>query len=51
MLNLCSYTLPKEDQKTYESRDAPLEFYRHQQIFTVNQQLLFHQEIHIQIVY
>ena len=38
----------KKIQKIYESRDAPLEFCRHQHFFTLNQQISLYQEIQIQ---
>ena len=38
---------PKKIQKTYESRDIPLEFCWHQYFFTGNQQILLYQEIQI----
>ena len=37
----------KKIQKIYKSRDTPLEFCRHQQFFTGNQQILLYQEIHV----
>ena len=42
-----NYTLPKEFQKMYESRDRLLEFCWHQHFFTGNQQLLSYQKIQI----
>ena len=39
-----SYTLPKDDPKTYKSRDTPLNFCWHQYFFTGNQQLLLYHE-------
>ena len=37
----------KKIQKLYESRDTPLEFCRHQNFFTGNQQILLYEEIQI----
>ena len=51
MMKLGSYTLPKEDQKIYESRDAPLEFCWHQLFFPRNHQILLYQEILIAFWY
>ena len=40
----------KKIQKTYKSRDKPLDFFWHQHFFTGNQQLLLHQETHIDCI-
>ena len=39
----------KKTQKSYESRDTPLEFCQHQHFFIGNQQILLYQKIQIQI--
>ena len=41
----------KKTQKSYESRDTPLEFCQHQHFFIGNQQILLYQKIQIQIAF
>ena len=41
----------KKTQKSYESRDTPLEFCQHQHFFIRNQQILLYQKIQIQIAF
>ena len=45
-----SYTLPKEDPKTYKSGDTAFEFYQ-QNVFIGNQQFLLYQEIKMEIAF
>ena len=41
----------KKIQKIHKSRDTPLEFSRHQDFFTGNQQFLLYQEMQVQIAF
>ena len=50
-LNLAQLILPKEDSKSYESRDTPLEFRCRQYFFFGNQQFLLYRKIQIKLAF